>query len=630
MLAFLGVALVGNLDTCQINAWELQCSTPPLPPQSPLPLPPSPPSQPDPSPPPPPNPDPPPTGPLSPPPPPRPANSPALPPPSPNPAPPPPSPLFPPAPPVSPIVDIVQTRSFVNKMVGFDAAELSFDRSKLRRPDAELDAGDRKRKKKMNALTDVMRSAATVQKDQEVEMTSLVESSVAELDGVTDVSTLTTSAMEDIVGKIASIANVVAEQTRTLRSGMGGALGREAPKLTVKGVVAETMAAALAVPAMRRGVTVLPEDADKIPLTDSGAAVVPYTPGSGRRLTIVTEEGECTFGADDDSGGYAVECGRVITPIALGEAKDIGGNTFFFFKNVGGDRRRLDDRRRLQTGSAYAGSSHSTAFLNGDPHLRFADGGRADFRGKNATFYNLLSAPGIQFAAQTLDTDFLLPRGGRHPLFVHGSFFVDAAWTILAKGKLLGVTMDARQVGYSVFDGNKGETLSESDRVWTAWRGYGVKVMQKQSTLYVEANGWQINATRRPIYNWVAGPSQWRLDVAMKPLNQKQAPSCLPHGLIGQSFDFDGVAHDGAVDDYDADVEYTTKAMAEGAIEGDAAHYELIYKHDVASFRHSRFYKSPDSVCAAAKVQGAGRRGDGVNAAESLDEVPRLPDGPAA
>ena len=47
-----------------------------------------------------------------------------------------------------------------------------------------------------------------------------------------------------------------------------------------------------------------------------------------------------------------------------------------------------------------------------------------------------------------------------------------------------------------------------------------------------------------------------------------------PHGLIGQTFDGDGVAVDGALDDYSANVVYT-KALGEGAIEGQAADYEL-------------------------------------------------------
>ena len=52
------------------------------------------------------------------------------------------------------------------------------------------------------------------------------------------------------------------------------------------------------------------------------------------------------------------------------------------------------------------------------------------------------------------------------------------------------------------------------------------------------------------------------------------SPQVAPHGLLGQTFDGDGVAIDGAIDDYSAK-EVVTKAMGEGAIEGVAADYEL-------------------------------------------------------
>ena len=49
---------------------------------------------------------------------------------------------------------------------------------------------------------------------------------------------------------------------------------------------------------------------------------------------------------------------------------------------------------------------HLQAGANGDPHLRFAHGGVADFRGKNNTIFNMLSVPGLSFGLKTLDTTF--------------------------------------------------------------------------------------------------------------------------------------------------------------------------------------------------------------------------------
>ena len=47
-----------------------------------------------------------------------------------------------------------------------------------------------------------------------------------------------------------------------------------------------------------------------------------------------------------------------------------------------------------------------------------------------------------------------------------------------------------------------------------------------------------------------------------------------PHGLVGQTFDGDGVGIDGALDDFST-MGGITRAMGEGAIEGVAEDYEI-------------------------------------------------------
>ena len=50
-----------------------------------------------------------------------------------------------------------------------------------------------------------------------------------------------------------------------------------------------------------------------------------------------------------------------------------------------------------------------------------------------------------------------------------------------------------------------------------------------------------------------------------------------PHGLLGQTFDMDGIAVSGSRDSYTptgAEREVTTSAMSEGAIEGGSADYK--------------------------------------------------------
>ena len=86
------------------------------------------------------------------------------------------------------------------------------------------------------------------------------------------------------------------------------------------------------------------------------------------------------------------------------------------------------------------------------------------------------------------------------------------------------------------------------------------------------------------------------LDVQLNPLYDADHDAVAPHGLIGQSWDGDGVGFDGAQDGYTT-TEVTTKAMAEGAIEGTAADYE-VEDTSATTFKYSCF----DAVAATARV----------------------------
>jgi len=257
------------------------------------------------------------------------------------------------------------------------------------------------------------------------------------------------------------------------------------------------------------------------------------------------------------------------------------------------------------------------AMVSGDPHIHFGDGAVADFRGKNATFYALLSAPGVQFAARTVDTSFLLPR----PMLVHGSFFDTAAWTVRgASGRVYGIEADASAVRFRVTDARSGELLREHRGPWKQWWEDGIRAYFKQSTVYVRAHGFEVNCTRRPVYNWVAGPSHWRFDIAMRRLDDTpfaklfnaSSPTCYPHGVIGQAWDDDDIAVDGAEDDYTYHKDHpvvTTRAMAEGALEGRGDDYELASAHATA-FAYSRFERDASDVCPprnVSKLTGAKR-----------------------
>ena len=94
--------------------------------------------------------------------------------------------------------------------------------------------------------------------------------------------------------------------------------------------------------------------------------------------------------------------------------------------------------------------------------------------------------------------------------------------------------------------------------------------------------------------DWIAGPRH-RLDISFSA--RGEAPVLgPPHGLIGQSFASDMV-RSGKVDIYPRSGEFTTSAMAEGAIEGDAAMYEVASRH-ATQFAFSRFDATAHKVAA--------------------------------
>lgn len=265
-------------------------------------------------------------------------------------------------------------------------------------------------------------------------------------------------------------------------------------------------------------------------------------------------------------------------------------NYFQFAEYDGVDFASFEASPPFPCGAGSSGSSGSS----GDPHLHFAEGGTADFRGKNNTVYSILSAPGFAFNLKVTHSTFLLPR----PRLVHGSFFTEAFWTLKPDGcdEILHIHFDAATVGFVMYNHKRDIIENATGRIWHGHEVGNLNLLMKQSTLYVRCNGWETNVTRKPIYNLVSGPTAWRIDLTMRPLDDtgitKNSISAYnvthPHGLIGQSYDGDGIGISGKKDVYNTTV-VTTQAMAEGSIEGTASDYELHDGFD-QQFKYSRFY----------------------------------------
>ena len=72
------------------------------------------------------------------------------------------------------------------------------------------------------------------------------------------------------------------------------------------------------------------------------------------------------------------------------------------------------------------------ANMKKDPHLAFARGGRADFRGRNGAYYAFLSTPGLQINVRTEEAIF---KTYRDALTVDGSFITELHAVALVGGE---------------------------------------------------------------------------------------------------------------------------------------------------------------------------------------------------
>ena len=81
----------------------------------------------------------------------------------------------------------------------------------------------------------------------------------------------------------------------------------------------------------------------------------------------------------------------------------------------------------INAGSRRCLNSVDGGGIRGDPHIAFAHGGRADFRGRHGQLYAFFSAPGVAVNLKTEDATFDAKRPSGAVLTVDGSFITEAA-----------------------------------------------------------------------------------------------------------------------------------------------------------------------------------------------------------
>ena len=126
------------------------------------------------------------------------------------------------------------------------------------------------------------------------------------------------------------------------------------------------------------------------------------------------------------------------------------------------------------------------------------------------------------------------------------------------------------------------------------------------SSLTIETEEWIIVIKGSNVHGRVAGPHH-RLDLSFKQKKDDAHFVHPPHGLVGQSFDGDGLPRSGRLDVYPrwkVKGTFTTSAMAEGAIEGNASDYVMAAPYATA-FRYSSFDAYDEARLAAWETRRA-------------------------
>lgn len=223
-----------------------------------------------------------------------------------------------------------------------------------------------------------------------------------------------------------------------------------------------------------------------------------------------------------------------------------------------------------------------------DPHLALAYGGRADFRGVNGTLYAAVSSRDAALNVKTEDAVFMLRE-----LVVRGSFITEAylvARSLAGRAlrlSFVAAEMNAKGWSHTLVKGDcAGEALLLGPHA--AAQCDEIELRAVVSSLSVSTADWRFDLTGQPVYGRISGPTH-RVDLKVVALADDTEGAA--HGIVGQTFDGSGIARIGRLDHYpplDVPGEFTTSAMAEGAIEGTAADYQLAGKY-ATTFKYSRF-----------------------------------------
>jgi hypothetical protein len=238
-----------------------------------------------------------------------------------------------------------------------------------------------------------------------------------------------------------------------------------------------------------------------------------------------------------------------------------------------------------------------------------------DFKGEDKVVYSMFSARGFAVNARFVHDVYSL--GEKE---VHGSFITEAYASVQLPGQ------DIVQIGFNATRPDVAQLAIGQRRTGLAISPFGVneadvdtfkqgdlvvtlsKPHMNSAVLEVSDGSWRLTCKAHLYPYSTTNKEKKRLDISFSQLKPEAAANVAPHGLVGQTFDGDNVAVDGAQDDYKGKV-VVTKAMGEGAIEGSASDYVVPTPFSV-DFAYSRFYAESAAPRDVSKLTGLKKKVD--------------------
>merc|ERR1712113_1377601 len=171
---------------------------------------------------------------------------------------------------------------------------------------------------------------------------------------------------------------------------------------------------------------------------------------------------------------------------------------------------------------------------------------------------------------------------------VHGTKMSAAYWVVRTENnKMIHIEYNTTGKGAAIYENGAVAPIMLVDEHEEFVRDNLHVQFVDKNKLRVKTEKWEMAASKSPFPFPNLNRGKMLLDVEIVALYDADSDVVAPHGIFGQAYDGDKVAVDGAVDS-DRSIESTTKAQAEGAIEGSWRDYKMTDPF-ATEFKFSRF-----------------------------------------